>query len=88
MLHRGHGRHRQAMDKAKLRVRRLTLAPHSDLCGDREDEDTNDEGNDQVKLHLDRERFAHTIELSVVAGEVNQKLSHRHGIERGFMSKF
>jgi hypothetical protein len=41
------------MFKAKLCVRRLTLAPQTDLCGDREDEDTNGQDDDQAKLHLD-----------------------------------
>jgi hypothetical protein len=54
------------MAKALLRLRCLTLAPNSNLRGDREDAVSN-EDDDQAKLHLDRERLARIIELSMVA---------------------
>jgi hypothetical protein len=60
------------MAKARLRVRHLTLAAHSNLSGDRDDEGSNDE-DDQAKLHLDRERLARTIELSVADGAGNRR---------------
>jgi hypothetical protein len=39
-------------------------------------------------LHLDLERFACVIELSLAAGEGNKKLFCIHGIEPRFMSNF
>jgi hypothetical protein len=43
---------------------------------------------DQAKPHLDRERFARAIDITVAACEGNCRGAHRHGIEPGFTSKF
>jgi hypothetical protein len=70
------------MAKARLRVKRLTLAPLSNLCADKDDEE------DQAQLCLDRERLSRAIDLSVAAGEGNRIGNHKHGVEPNFTSKF
>jgi hypothetical protein len=76
------------MAKAKLRMRRLTIAPRSDLHDGRVYEDSNDDEENQAMRRLDRERFARAIELSVAAREGNRKGFHMHGKEPEFSSKF
>jgi hypothetical protein len=75
------------MAKGRLRVRRLTLPPNSNLGGCREDEDPH---GDEVaaKLFLDRERLSRAIEISVAAGVGRRRGDHKHGVEPNFISKF
>jgi hypothetical protein len=73
--------------KGRLRVRRLTLPPNSNLGGSREDQDPHD---DEVaaKLFHDRERLSRAIEILEAASVGRRRGDHKLAIEPNFISKF